>query len=199
MTCASVVIDTIYAWSIVYTRVGIAVIFVWKKAKNPNAIKTAFTSLAEKHIRPNNISKRLPLTDEKKAHEKKKLTDAAVPPFKTSRACASVVIYTIYACSIVYTRVRITVISVWKNARKTDLHYNTINTIFTTAADVNVFHFNFKAIPLANELKLCLLKLWRTYWWCSSFLQSQVSKRKCSCSLRQHMLHCFHTGWDSSH
>ena len=51
----------------------IAVIFVWKKAKNPNAIKTAFTSLAEEHIRPNNISKRLPLTDEKKAHEKKNL------------------------------------------------------------------------------------------------------------------------------
>ena len=37
----------------------------------------------------------------KKKKQKQKLTDAAVPPFKARRACASIVIYTIYACSIV--------------------------------------------------------------------------------------------------
>ena len=63
--CASVVIYTIYACSIVYTRVRITVIFVWKKAKNPEVIKTTFTGLAEKHIRPNNISKTSTLTDDK--------------------------------------------------------------------------------------------------------------------------------------
>ena len=41
-----------------------------------------------------------------------KLTDGAVSPFKARVTCASIVIHTIYACPIVYTRVRITVISV---------------------------------------------------------------------------------------
>ena len=39
---------------------------------------------------------------------------------------------------------------------------NIINIIFTGPADVNVLNFSFnlfKAIRLANELKLCLLKL----------------------------------------
>ena len=40
---------------------------------------------------------------------------------------------------------------------------------------------------------------WRTYPWNSSFLQNQVRKHRCSCSHRQHMFHCFHTGWDNNH
>ena len=43
--------------------------------------------------------------------------------------------------------------------------------------------------------KTCL----RAYWWCNSFLQIQARKRTCTCSLRQYMFHCFHTGWDNSH
>ena len=41
-----------------------------------------------------------------------KLTDSTVPPFKARLACASIVIHHICACSIVYARVRITIVSV---------------------------------------------------------------------------------------
>lgn len=41
-----------------------------------------------------------------------KLTDSTVPPFKARLACASIVIHHICACSVVCTRVRITIISV---------------------------------------------------------------------------------------
>ena len=41
-----------------------------------------------------------------------KLTDSTVPPFKARLACASIVIHHISACSIVCTRVRITIIGV---------------------------------------------------------------------------------------
>lgn len=41
-----------------------------------------------------------------------KLTDSTVPPYKARLACASIVIHHICACSVVCTRVRITIISV---------------------------------------------------------------------------------------
>ena len=58
---------------------------------------------------------------------------------------------------------------------------------------------NLKMFPLTSELKQVINKSCsRTYLWSSSFLQIHVRKHKCSCSHRQCMFHCFHTGWDNS-
>ena len=55
------------------------------------------------------------------SHKSKSLTVSTIPSFKANSARASIVIYLVYARSIVYTRVGITFISVWKEPRWEDL------------------------------------------------------------------------------
>ena len=57
------------------------------------------------------------------SHKSKSLTVSTIPSFKANSARASIVIYFVYARSIVYTRVGITFISVWKQQTLEDLFF----------------------------------------------------------------------------
>ena len=61
----------------------------------------------------------------------KSLTVGAIPSFQNSSACASIVIYFVYARSIVYTRVGITFISVWKQPTWEDLFFAFVSALVT--------------------------------------------------------------------
>ena len=88
------------------------------------------------------------------------------------------------------------------NQEKKQLSEQSINgqTRRQTWIDLNTRLLQLENVPVSfRDLKLVLNKnCLRTYLWSSSFLQIQVRKRKCNCSHRQYMFHCFHKGWDNS-
>ena len=69
----------------------------------------------------------------------------AIPSFQNSSACASIVIYFVYARSIVYTRVGITFISVWKQPTWEDLLFAFVSALVT---EIRCMHY-------VSEKKFC--------------------------------------------
>ena len=115
--CTRIVVHAIYACSIVYTRVRITVICVWKKGENN------FNWSSGRYCAPQHLEN---ITDDwwiQRLFERLvlELTDGAVLSFKSRHASASVLVHSVNTCSIVFTRVGITVINIWWNTRCTQI------------------------------------------------------------------------------
>ena len=85
------------------------------------------------------------------SHKSKSLTVSTIPSFKANSARASIVIYFVYARSIVYTRVGITFISVWKEPRWEDLFFASFSVL--VSIESRCMHYLSKKHNLASELR----------------------------------------------
>ena len=85
------------------------------------------------------------------SHKSKSLTVSTILSFKANSARASIVIYFVYARSIVYTRVGITFIRVWKEATWEDLFFASFPIL--VSIESRYMHYVSTKKNLASELR----------------------------------------------
>ena len=109
------------------------------------------------------------------SHKSKSLTVSTIPSFKANSARASIVIYFVYARSIVYTRVGITFIRVWKEPTWEDLFFASFPIL--VSIESRYMHYVSTKKNLASELRTN--NFWNTWFllFACSLLESWNQRR----------------------